>query len=439
VPANLQPLRHRGFRLFWAAGVVSDIGTWVQLATVSTLLAGSGASNTATALVYGALFIPQALCAPLGGVLADRMDRRLLFLRALSVQTVATTTLAAVIATGERRPIVLGALILVQGAAGSIGQPALSAVIPDLVPREQLTAAVALGITGWNIGRVVGPLLAWLVSLIGITPATRIGLNALSFAVMWYAIFSMRRPFLPASKVRTSIGNELRDGARNTIRARSCLFVILTVVVMHLTLIPFMGTIPIKVKAIHASTTTTKIGSSALAQSTGMLMAAQGIGAVVGSLLIAQLLRRWKRSSLVRGAMFSAVTAGIGYSLSSRIIFALPLMAFLGGSVAMLMGLFGGTLQRDAPPEHRGRILSWNSGSNGLSYGIGLFTIGQLADRVGIGRALFSGNIALLTCVTVVLIAVPVWKSLFDGRTADSSPALAKDRSATDSVATAPR
>ena len=388
--------------------MISDIGTWVQLATVSTLLAGSGASSTATALVYGALFIPQALCAPLGGVLADRIDRRILFLRALSIQTVVTTAMAVAIGFGERRPLVLGLMILVQGAAGSLGQPALSSVLPDLVPREQ-TAAVALSITAWNIGRVLGPLIAWALTWMG--PAGRVGLNALSFAALWIAIYRLRRPFLPASKRRTTIVHELRDGARNVVKARSCLLVILTVVVMHLTFVPFMGTIPIKAKAILVS----QDSSTSLSQITGILMSAQGFGAVVGSLLIAQILRRWNRSALILGAMASAIAAGIGYSVANNVVVAIAFIGLVGGATAMLMGLFGGITQRDAPPEHRGRVLSWSVGANGLSYGLGLFFIGRLADRFGISKALFVGNILLLTTVTVGLIAFPRWRSLFDG------------------------
>ena len=388
--------------------MISDIGTWVQLATVSTLLAGSGASSTATALVYGALFIPQALCAPLGGVLADRIDRRILFLRALSIQTVVTTAMAVAIGFGERRPLVLGLMILVQGAAGSLGQPALSSVLPDLVPREQ-TAAVALSITAWNIGRVLGPLIAWALTWMG--PAGRVGLNALSFAALWIAIYRLRRPFLPASKRRTTIVHELRDGARNVVKARSCLLVILTVVVMHLTFVPFMGTIPIKAKAILVS----QDSSTSLSQITGILMSAQGFGAVVGSLLIAQILRRWNRSALILGAMASAIAAGIGYSVANNVVVAIAFIGLVGGATAMLMGLFGGVTQRDAPPEHRGRVLSWSVGANGLSYGLGLFFIGRLADGFGISKALFVGNILLLTTVTVGLIAFPRWRSLFDG------------------------
>ena len=409
MPANLQPLRNPAYRLFWSAGVISDIGTWVQLATVSTLLAGSGASNTATALVYGALFIPQALCAPLGGVLADRIDRRVLFLRALSVQTVITTAMAVAIGFGERRPLVLGLMILVQGAAGSLGQPALSAVLPDLVPREQLTAAVALSITAWNIGRVIGPLIAWALSWMG--PAGRVGLNAVSFAALWIAIFRLHRPFMPVSKVRTTIRHELRDGARTVVKARSCLFVIMTVVVMHLTFVPFMGTIPIKAKAILAS----HHSSTSLSQIAGILMSAQGVGAVVGSLLIAQILRHWNRSSLILGGMTLVVTFGIAYSLANTIAIAVLTIAFVGGATAMLMGLFGGITQRDAPPAHRGRVLSWSVGANGLSYGLGLFFIGQLADGVGISRALFTGNVLLLTAVAAGLLAFPRWRALFDG------------------------
>ncbi len=140
-------------------------------------------------------------------------------------------------------------------------------------------------------------------------------------------------------------------------------------------------------------------------------MSAQGFGAVVGSLLIAQILRRWNRSALILGAMGAAIAAGIGYSVANNVVVAIAFIGLVGGATAMLMGLFGGITQRDAPPEHRGRVLSLSVGANGL----GLFFIGRLADGFGISNALFVGNILLLTAVTVGLIAFPRWRSLFDG------------------------
>lgn len=409
MPANLAPLKHRGFRLLWSAGAISDIGTWVQLATIGTLLIGSGSSAMATALVYAATFVPQALCSPLGGVLADRIDRRQIFLRSLAVQTVATAVLATIIAMGERRAGVLGLFVLLQAGAGSIGQPALQAVLPDMVPSEELTAAVALGITAWNTGRIVGPLLALMLSPIG--AAGCVGANAASFAVLWIAVWRMRRSFMPVARPHESIRAEMADGARNLVRIPAVVFSCLALAVMHLTYITFMGTVPIKAKALLDDPA---VSDALLRRTVGILMSAQGIGAVVGSLLVAHLMYRVRRSQIVVVGLLVGTSVCAAYAVSPGLVMAIPAIAVVGGATSILASVFGGVVQRDAPPAHRGRVLSWYFGSMGLSYGFGLLLIGRLADSIGIARALSSAAVVMFVLTLVGAVLIPHWRDRLD-------------------------
>ncbi len=415
VPANIAPLRHRGFRLLWSAGAISDIGTWIQLATIGTLLTATGSSVTSVALVYGATFVPQTICAPLGGVLADRLERRRLFLMMLFVQTMATGLLAMVIATGERRAGVLGFFVLIQASAGSLGQPALGAMLPDLVPKEELTAAVALGLTAWNTGRVVGPMLAWVLSPLGAAGA--IGFNALSFAVLWFAVSRMRRRFHPEVRPHESIRAELADGARNALRAKGVMKVVLISTLLHLTYIPFMGVVPAKAKhLLGIKPSLAKLSAfdkSALQRTVGLLMSAQGLGAVIGSMTAAPFLLRYRRSSIIRAAVGIGATTCVLYALNRSIWIAMFLIAMLGATSALTFSQLGGVVQRDAPSAHRGRVLSWYFGSMGVTYGFGLFSVGAISDRVGISRSLSALAGAALVCVLVVGFFVN-WRNHLD-------------------------
>lgn len=96
--AGLRPLHHRTFALFWGAGATSDIGTWVQLAAIGSLVASTSRSARSTALVAAATFAPHGMCSPIGGLLADRFERRLTFLITLGVQAVITSIIAMAIA-----------------------------------------------------------------------------------------------------------------------------------------------------------------------------------------------------------------------------------------------------------------------------------------------------------------------------------------------------
>src|SRR6478735_7686382 len=138
--SGLRPLRHRTFALFWGSGAASDIGTWVQLAAIGSLIAASSGSALSTGMIAAATFAPQGVCSPIGGLLADRFERRRVFLTTLG-------TNAVVIGAGVRNPTTISLMVLFQSSAGALGQPSLQAILPDLVPPEELPAAVALGIT----------------------------------------------------------------------------------------------------------------------------------------------------------------------------------------------------------------------------------------------------------------------------------------------------
>src|SRR6476659_10654619 len=109
----MRPLRHRAFRLFWGAGAASDIGTWLQLAAIGSLVAASSGSALSTGMIAAATFAPQGVCSPIGGLLADRFERRRVFLTTLGAQAVVTTLIALVIASVARYPIALSLLVLV--------------------------------------------------------------------------------------------------------------------------------------------------------------------------------------------------------------------------------------------------------------------------------------------------------------------------------------
>ncbi|MGZ7036191.1 MAG: MFS transporter, partial [Ilumatobacteraceae bacterium] len=176
---------------------MSDVGTWVQLIVVGSLIAASTGSAIQTGLVALATFTPQALASPVGGLLADRFDRRKVFATALMVQAVVTAVLAVTLGLGIRTPAVLILLILLASAAGATGAPAYAAMLPDLVPPEEFLAMVSLGVYSWNSGRIIGPLLGTaLVLTIG--PAWTIGFNAASFVVLAAAVALVRRSFRPA-------------------------------------------------------------------------------------------------------------------------------------------------------------------------------------------------------------------------------------------------
>ncbi len=407
----MRPLRHRAFRLFWGAGAASDIGTWVQLAAIGSLVAASSGSALATGLIAAATFAPQGLCSPIGGLLADRFERRKVFLATLGAQAIVTTIIAVVIGAGLRDPAMLSLLVLFQSGAGALGAPSLQAILPDLVPRDELTAAVALGITSWNSGRVIGPLVA--TALVPFGAQWAVGANAASFAILWCAILACRRRFIPPAKVWLSVRRELRAGLAALRRTPGCLAALGTNATLHLSLVPFMGLIPATARALleqHGD----QVDDSSVTSVAARLLSAQGLGAIAGSIAVASVLRHFRRSTVVTVILSTiAVLAPLHQYTPSWITTGLVVF-LMGAGMAMVQSVFGSVVQRDAPPSHRGRVLSWYQGAVGLAYGVGLLGMGMLSDRYGLRTTFVLSGIIVAT-VVVLARRSPMWTDAIDG------------------------
>ena len=415
-------MRHRAFSLFWGAGAASDIGTWVQLAAIGSLVAVSSGSALATGMIAAATFLPQGLCSPIGGLLADRFERRRTFLTTLGAQAIITTIIATLIAAGLRNPLALSGLVLLQSSAGALGGPSLQAILPDLVPADELTSAVALGVTSWNSGRVLGPLLA--TALVPFGAHWAVAANGISFAILWLAILGCRRQFLPRAPAWSSMRSELVAGARALRASRGCATAVATLATLHLCLIPFMGLIPSTTRAM-LQRGGAAVTDSSVTSISARLFSAQGVGAIVGSLVVANLVKRFRRSSLITAAMAVVAVLVAVHEYAPGWVTAAAIILVMGACIAVMQSVFGGVVQRDASPEHRGRIISWYQGFNGMAYGLGLLTLGFTSDRFGL-RTTFAVSGVLTAALLLAGRRSPTWADAIDGRAAiegDSTPA----------------
>ena len=197
--SSFRPLRSRNFALVWSAALVSNVGSWMQTVALGFVITARTHNPLWTGLVAAAAFLPMGLLAPLGGALADRLDRR----RWLIITTVAEACFAAALAvlaaTGHAQPAVLVGVAFLGGVAAAVGFPTYQAMLPDLVPREDLLAAVSLSSAQFNLGRVIGPALAGIVLVIG-SDAWAFAVNAASFGAVVVALVFVR---LPAPKAST--------------------------------------------------------------------------------------------------------------------------------------------------------------------------------------------------------------------------------------------
>ena len=191
--ATVAPLRHRDFALVWAAGMVSNVGTWMETVAVGDLVTRRTGQAGWTAFVAAAGFIPMGVLGPVGGALADRVDRRRMLLAMTAAQMACAAVIAGLAATGRATPGAVTLVVFVAGCIAGVGFPAYSAMLPDLVPKDDLLAAMSLSQAQWNLGRVIGPALAGIAIGLGSYTAA-FAVNTASFAAMLLALQALREP-----------------------------------------------------------------------------------------------------------------------------------------------------------------------------------------------------------------------------------------------------
>jgi MFS family permease len=407
------PLRSRSVRLLWVAATVSDIGTWVQLIVVGSLIAAETGSAVKTGLVALATFMPQGIASPVGGLLADRFDRRKVFAIALMLQAAGTTALAIALGVGVRAPLTLAVFILLSSAAGALGAPSYAAMLPDLVPEEQLMAMVSLGVYSWNSGRLVGPLLGTALTL-AVGPAWTVGFNALSFVVLATAVSFLRRPFRPSGSDGT-VRERLVGGWQTMRSAPGCWHGVVLLVLFNLCIGPFMGLIPIYARAEFG-------GGTALA---GVVSSIQGVGAIIGGVLITVLAARHRRSMLLGRLVFCLSGAYMLFALAPTVPFLLASVVLLGACSASMFISVSSIVQRDAPHASRGRVMSIMQASMGISYGIGLLILGSLSDLTNLHLAFAVGATGFVAGFGLLTIRSRHWRLAVDGSAAGSEPVFA--------------
>lgn len=393
VIASLQPLRHRSFALLWTAALVSNIGSWVQTVAVGVLVTTLTGQAGWTGLVAAAGFLPIGILSPVGGALADRADRRKLLIATKVGETFFAALLAVLVVGGHTGPVEVTLAVLGGGCMAALGLPAYQAVLPDLVPREQLLGAISLSSAQFNLGRVVGPALAGLVLVVG-SYTWAFVLNAASYAAVLGVLLVVRLPPPMVTDDGKGLWRRITVGARGAAAEPGCRLAIATIGVVALLMSPFIALIPaVAIKVLDA-------GEGA----TSVLITAQGLGAVAGAFGLASMARRYGRRRVLLTNLFTLPVLLVLYALAPNLgTAAVALVAVGAGYIGILSGL-ATVVQLRAPTGLRARILSLYMVALGTVYPVGAVIHGALGDRVGL-RAVTIGSALLF-----VVIAAWVWR-----------------------------
>jgi MFS family permease len=341
-------LTYRDFRVLWLGAATSSIGTWMQKVAQNWLVLTLAGSSSAFYLGLDSFLgeLPILLFTLIGGVVADRYDRRRLLLTSQYVQMSTAFTLAALVYFDVIRIWHVLLLSAVTGTAQAFGGPAHQSLMPLLIDKKDLPNAVALNSIQFNLARVIGPLLAG-AALAAFGMVACFGLNGLSFLAVIAALLALRVRHIPVASGQR-MRDELKGGLRY-VRHQQAL-INLTVIGFATTFLglPLLTFLPLFAENVF---------KGGVAQYTH-LMAFAGAGAVIGALIAAWLgeFPHMGRALLVIQFAFGAMIVAVA---ASRLLWISEIVLFLAGSLmvmttAMTMSL----VQLNAPNEMRGRVMS---------------------------------------------------------------------------------
>jgi MFS family permease len=389
-------LTHRNFRLLWLAALGSTIGTWMQTYAQSVLVFGLTKSNFYLGVDTFLGQLPIILFMLIGGVIADRHDRRRLLTGSQYVQACAAVTLAVLVFTGVVHIWHIFALSFIAGCGQAFGGPAYQALIPQLVPRKDLANAIALNSTQFNLSRVLGPVAGGVVvTTIGLVWC--FSLNAVSFFLVVFALASLHLPaHVPPAKPR-ALRDELKSGLHYVRDTR--LIYVLTVLVFVATFLA--NPIAIMLPAF-ANNVLTGVGTPETRLS--VLMASQGLGAILGALIVGSrgLVPQMGRAMLGSMILLGLLIAAFSFS---RVLPLSVVLLFAAGVCSMAMFSMSFSLvQHTVPDELRGRIVSVYMVSLRAGWPLGSLVAGALADAFSAPAVLAVNGLVLTILATVLFV-----------------------------------
>jgi len=394
-------LHYRDFRVLWCGALTSTIGTWMQKVTQSWLVLTLTGPASAFYLGLDAFLgeAPILFFTLIGGVIADRRDRRQLLLMSQYVQMAAAFTLAALVYWDVVRVWHVLALSVVTGIAQAFGGPAYQSLIPLLVDKQHLPNAIALNSIQFNLSRVIGPLIAG-AALTAFGMAACFGLNGVSFLAVIAALLLLRVRHVPAP-TRDGIQQELRGGFAYVRSQRSLIG--LTFLACATT---FFGTPILTFLPLFAQ----DVFQGGVGQYT-RLMAFAGAGAVTGALIVAWLgkYRHMGRTFLMLQLAFGILVVLFAVT---RVVWVNAVLLFgCGACMVMVFATISSLVQLIVPNELRGRVVS--------IYLVAFRGGMPLGSLVGGYAATMSSAPAVLTVNGLLLSSVAAWFLLKGGGVRD--------------------
>jgi len=386
----LYSLRYRNYRLFFAGQSISLVGTWMQIVAISWLVYNLTSSALLLGLVGFFSQIPTFFLSPFTGVFIDRWNRHRILIITQTLSMIQAFALAFLTLTGTINILSIILLSLSLGLINAFDMPARQAFVIEMVEKkEDLPNAIALNSSLVNVARFIGPAVAGLlVAVVGEGYCFLI--NGISYIAVIIALLAMKINRIPKKVRINNITKEIKEGFRYSFGFAPIRSILLLLGLASLIGMPYLVLMPIFAKDIlHGG-----------AHTLGFLMAAAGIGALVGGIYLAS-----RKSILGLGKIltFAAAIFGLGliiFAFSKNLYFSLSMMMVSGFGMLIQIAASNTLLQTITEDDKRGRVMSFfTMAFMGMSP-FGNLIAGAMADKIGApNTVLISGAICIIGAI----------------------------------------
>ena len=403
LPATFRALRHRNYRLYFFGQLISLVGTWVQTAALMWLAYKLTGESRWPAWIMAAQILPTFFLGGVGGLLADRLPKRGLIIGTQAALLVLALLLALLVMTRKVGPWQLLAINAASGLVNALDLPARLTFVMDMVGRGDLPNAVALNSLVFNAARLIGPLFASALLVLGPGPCFLV--NALSYVAVLAALVCMH--VVESTNAGDSSTGSTISAAISYITNRPglALLFLLTAVVSVFGW-PFQSLLPALAEK--------RLGLDK--ESYGLMLSGAGLGALLAALIVATFTTRSRRRLFLTSGIVVVVIGLLGLSAADKLLLAVVCCSLVGCGMILFLTTGQAIVQLSAAPDNRGRIMGFYAMVVSGAAPLGNVLVGPAADRWGVAEVLLVQGLACATAAVGVLGFLPLWKRFANGR-----------------------
>lgn len=392
-PGGFAPLRQMTFAVIWIATILGNTGSFIRDVSSSWLVLELGGGPTAVAMIQVAGSLPVFLLAIPAGVLADILDRRRFLATVQLCLAMLSLSLVFLSRTGGLSIPILIAVTFLGGTCAALVGPAWQAIVPELVPAEQMKDAVSLNSLGVNIARAIGPAAGGLL-LASLGAAVAYGADVASDVAVVAALLWWRRNAKRDGALPEQFLGAFRAGLRYTRSSRELHRVLLRAVLFFVFASCLWALLPLIARnLLH--------GGSGFY---GVLLGAVGIGAILGALVLPRLRQRMSADQLMLAAAVASALVMSALASEPPKTVALPALLILGTAWITALTTLNGAAQAILPNWVRGRGLSVYLMAFSGAMAAGSLGWGAVADVAGVVSTL------LICAIAMVLVALALYR-----------------------------